>query len=94
MIARTPYLDRGFSNRTIAALTAGGVDCPEWLLFMLIDEIGLIKGVGKCALKEIERYRARFPAVAELPNCAWAAVEARYGTEFEDAGAATEFVFG
>jgi hypothetical protein len=91
MIAQTPYSDRGFSNHTIAALTASGVDCPEWLLFMLVDEIRLIRGVGKSALKEIERYRARFSVVAELPisvvaelpNCAWPAVEARNGTEFD-----------
>jgi hypothetical protein len=42
MIAQMPYSDRRFSDRTIAALTASSVDCPECLLFMLVDEISLI----------------------------------------------------
>jgi hypothetical protein len=60
-IKRAPFRDRKFSDRTIDALLAFGIDAPERLLFM--EERDLrekIPGIGKVSLAEIMAYRSRF----------------------------------
>ncbi len=54
------FLDRGFSNRTIDALVARGIDAPEHLLFATEAELKKIPGIGKASLDEIMCYRARY----------------------------------
>ena len=50
----------GFSDRTVRALLAGGIDAPERVLSMAPDQIRLIRGIGPTLMKEVERYRAQF----------------------------------
>ena len=50
----------GFSDRTIRALLASGIDAPERILSTAPDQIRLIRGIGPTLIKEVERYRARF----------------------------------
>lgn len=76
------FRDRGFSDRTINALVARGVDAPEQLLFA--SKLGLREapGVGPAALAEIMRYRARFledPATTEA-DAQWKARRKRAAT--------------
>jgi hypothetical protein len=58
--ARIPFKAHGFSDRTIKALLAYGIDGPQRLLGMDPRVIRCIPGVGDFCMKEIERYRARF----------------------------------
>jgi hypothetical protein len=51
---------RGFSDRTVKALVARGIDAPERLLFAAETEFRKIPGIGKASVDEIMRYRARF----------------------------------
>jgi DNA-directed RNA polymerase alpha subunit len=60
ILARTPFQNRGFSDRTINALVAKGIDAPERLLFATEAELRRIPGVGPVSLAEITHYRARF----------------------------------
>lgn len=65
-LARLPFGNRGFSDRTINVLVAGGIDAPERLLFVTEAGLRQISGVGPTSLREIMRYRARFlPEPAE-----------------------------
>jgi hypothetical protein len=50
----------GFSDRTVRALLAGGIDAPERVLSMSPDQIRLIRGIGRTLIKEVELYRAQF----------------------------------
>ena len=59
-LAYAPFRDRGFSDRTVNALVAGGIDVPERLLFTPEAELRQIPGVGPASLREIVSYRARF----------------------------------
>lgn len=54
------FSDRDFSNRTIEALVARGIDAPERLLFATEKELKAIPGIGRVGLGEIMRYRQRF----------------------------------
>jgi hypothetical protein len=54
------FSDRGFSDRTVKALVARGIDAPERLLFASEAELRKIPGIGKSSFDEIMRYRARF----------------------------------
>ena len=58
--ARISFKANGFSDQTIKALLAHGLDGPQQLLFMDPRTIRCIRGVGDFCMKEIERYRARF----------------------------------
>jgi DNA-directed RNA polymerase alpha subunit len=60
LLKRYPFRDRGFSDRTIDALVARGIDAPERLLFVTETELRKIPGIGKASLGEIMRYRARY----------------------------------
>lgn len=53
------FWDRGLSDRLVEALVQGGIDAPEHLLFMTDAEIRAIRGIGKAAAAEIEKYRSR-----------------------------------
>jgi DNA-directed RNA polymerase alpha subunit len=55
-----PFRDRGFSDRTIDALIAHGIDTPERLLFAPEADLKSIPGIGKASFEEIMRYRTRF----------------------------------
>ena len=60
ILACLPFQNRKFSDRTIDALAAGGVDAPERLLFTPEVELKQIHGIGPASMVEIRRYRARF----------------------------------
>jgi DNA-directed RNA polymerase alpha subunit len=60
MLLRAPFSDRGFSDRTIDALIARGIDAPERLLFASETGLKNIRGIGKASFEEIVRYRTRF----------------------------------
>jgi DNA-directed RNA polymerase alpha subunit len=60
IVSISPFRDRGFSERTIEALIARGIDMPERLLFATEAELKQIPGIGKASLQEIMKYRARF----------------------------------
>jgi hypothetical protein len=60
ILAYAPFRDRGFSDRTINALAAWGIDAPERLLFTPEAELKRIPGIGPASLAEIMRYQARF----------------------------------
>jgi DNA-directed RNA polymerase alpha subunit len=60
IVSISPFKDRGFSERTIEALVACGIDAPERLLFSTEAELKQIPGIGKASLEEIIKYRARF----------------------------------
>jgi DNA-directed RNA polymerase alpha subunit len=59
-LARAPFQNRNFSDRTINALIAKGIDAPERLLFATEAELKRIPGIGPASLAEIMCYRARF----------------------------------
>jgi hypothetical protein len=59
-----PFMNRGLSDRTIKALLDCGIDAPERLLSMSLDDLRKIPGIGKMSLAEIDGYRARFRAPA------------------------------
>src|SRR5262245_40350099 len=59
LIERAPFEGRGFRDCTIEVLAACGIDAPERLLFMTIEQCREIPGIGTVSLAEIERYRAR-----------------------------------
>ena len=50
----------GLAQPTAEAVVEHGVDCRERLLFMSLDEIKRIPGVGKVALEQVRAYRSRF----------------------------------
>jgi hypothetical protein len=56
---RLRFEDCGLSERTAGALIKAGIDTPERLLSMGLDQIRLIQGIGPTLMKEIERYQAR-----------------------------------
>ena len=58
--AAASFGGRGFSDPTIAALVAHGIDAPERLLFASYADLKRIPGVGKASFEEIMRYRTRF----------------------------------
>jgi hypothetical protein len=58
--ARTSFKANRFSDRTIKALLAYGIDGPQRLLGMDPRVIRCIPGMGDFCMKEINRYRARF----------------------------------
>jgi DNA-directed RNA polymerase alpha subunit len=60
MLLRAPFRDRGFSDRTIDALIAHGIDAPERLLFASETALKRIRSIGKASFEEIVRYRTRF----------------------------------
>jgi len=53
------FRGRGLSPATITALVAAGVDAPERLLFLDLNN-QKPKGIGPAKLKEIEEYRTRY----------------------------------
>jgi DNA-directed RNA polymerase alpha subunit len=57
---QAPFNDRGFSPRTIRALMDYGIDSPEHLLFMTLEELRKVPSIGKTSLAEIRNYRKRF----------------------------------
>jgi DNA-directed RNA polymerase alpha subunit len=59
MVAAVPFSHRGFSNRTIDALIAHGIDLPERLLFVTEADLKSIPGIGEASFEEIVRYRTR-----------------------------------
>lgn len=65
ILAKAPFSNRGFSDRTINALTAHGLRWPEQLLSMPDLEIVRIKGIGQASLREISNYRAKVLPGAE-----------------------------
>ena len=76
--ARTSFKANGFSDRTIKALLAYGIDGPQQLLFMDPRAIRCIPGVGNFCMKEIERYRARFLDNAAVPSAEMLLSAARF----------------
>ena len=62
------FADCGFSDRTIRALLASGIDAPERLLSMASDRIRLIHGVGPTLMKEVERYRSKVTPANKKPR--------------------------
>lgn len=50
----------GLAQKSAEALVAHGVNCRERLLFMSLDEIKGIRGVGKAAMEKICAYRSKF----------------------------------
>jgi hypothetical protein len=73
MISRSPFQNRKFSNRTIDALVAYGMDAPERLLFMQPSDIRKIPGIGKASLAEIDAYIRRFKEASLKRSAAGAA---------------------
>jgi hypothetical protein len=53
------FAQRGFSDRTVKALTDGGVDWPERLLFLDDAVIKECPGIGKASLEEVRAYRVK-----------------------------------
>jgi hypothetical protein len=60
MLAAMNFRERGFSRRTIAALTGASIDLPERLLSMTEEELRKLPGLGKASFAEICAYRQRF----------------------------------
>jgi hypothetical protein len=58
----------GFSDRTIDALWAAGVEAPESLVHMSEEEIRKIPGIGKVSFKAICAYRDRFRIKLNVEN--------------------------
>jgi DNA-directed RNA polymerase alpha subunit len=58
--AKSAFEHRGLSERTIRALLACAIDCPERLLFVQDETLAGIPGVGAASLSEIVKYRDRF----------------------------------
>jgi hypothetical protein len=58
--SRVAFLVRGFSDRTVDALIAHGVDAPERLLFTVEADLKDIPGIDNASFNEIMRYRTRF----------------------------------
>ncbi len=56
---------RGFSDSTIHALVAFGIDRPERLLSMDKRDLAAIPRVGRVSMSEIMRYRERFSSTAD-----------------------------
>jgi hypothetical protein len=67
-VVRDRFRNRGFSDRTIEAMVACGMDAPERLLFMNEDEFRHIPEIGKPALAQITRYRETFLPPAQTEN--------------------------
>lgn len=60
LMVRITFNERGFSDRTIQALSDYGIDAPERILFMTESELREIPGVGAASIKELKAYRQRF----------------------------------
>jgi hypothetical protein len=58
--SRVAFLVRGFSDRTVDALLAHGINAPERLLFAVEADLKGIPGIDKASFDEIMRYRRRF----------------------------------
>jgi hypothetical protein len=58
--AAARWSGRGFSERTISAFSAGGIEFPEALLFAELADISAIEGIGAAAMREVAAYRTRF----------------------------------
>jgi len=58
--SRVAFLVRGFSDRTVDALIAHGVDAPERHLFTVKADLKDIPGIDKASFNENMRYRTRF----------------------------------
>jgi len=66
VLARAPFRNRKFSDRTVNALVQADILAPERLLFMTMMDLRTIPGIGKVGLAEIVKYRSRFiPDLAE-----------------------------
>ncbi|MCV0369530.1 hypothetical protein [Filomicrobium sp.] len=52
--------DLGLAQKAAEALVARGVGCRERQLFMSLDDINRIPGIGKAAIEKIRAYRIRF----------------------------------